>query len=144
MEILLLMDKRRKCCCFWMGKIWDKLIQIEKMASKSITTYSIQEAMEYLCSHRPISEMKIAVEITTFLKFIITCSHSQNPPRFCTSQKESEHLVDSITFSIFVLRWWYYSISSFCFGLCSVGGKETQWGWGGGGIAGGLHVGSLP
>ena len=27
MEILLLMDKRRKCCCFWIVKIWDKLIE---------------------------------------------------------------------------------------------------------------------
>ena len=27
MEILLLMGKRRKCCCFWIVKIWDKLIE---------------------------------------------------------------------------------------------------------------------
>lgn len=31
-----------------------------------------------------------------------------------------------------------------CFGVYSVGGKETRWGWGGGGFAGCLHFGSLP
>lgn len=87
------------------------------MASKSITAYSIQEAMEYLCSHRPISEMKITVEITAFLKCIITCNHPQDPPCFYTGHKESEHLRDNITFSILVLQWWYSSISSFCFGI---------------------------
>lgn len=87
------------------------------MASKSITAYSIQEAMEYLCSLGPISEMKITAEITAFLKFIITCNHSQDPPSFYAGHKESEHLRDNITFSILVLRWWYYSISSFCFGI---------------------------
>lgn len=52
----------------------------------------------------PISEMKITVEITAFLKFIITCNHSQDPPSFYAGHKESEHLRDNITFSILVLR----------------------------------------